>query len=86
MYRVQRVGLQTDKQMNLYLAVIWNVKRQLGLQRNLQGLYLRARKSSWARGGYLHMGDCQNYGPFLGPYYKTEPNMGPNLGDPKKGP
>ena len=27
-----------------------------------------------------HMGDCQNYGPFLGPYYNT----GPNLGDPKR--
>ena len=25
------------------------------------------------------MGNCQNYGPFLGPYYNT----GPNLGDPK---
>ena len=28
-----------------------------------------------------YMGDCQNYGPFLGPHYTT----GPNLGDPKKG-
>ena len=26
------------------------------------------------------MGDCQNYGPSLGPYYNT----GPNLGDPKR--
>ena len=26
------------------------------------------------------MGDCQNYGLFLGPCYNT----GPNLGDPKK--
>ena len=26
------------------------------------------------------MGDFQNYGPFLGPYYNTEPN----LGDPKR--
>ena len=26
------------------------------------------------------MGDCQNYGPFLGPYHNT----GPNLGDPKR--
>ena len=26
------------------------------------------------------MGGCQNYGPFLGPYYNT----GPNLGDPKR--
>ena len=30
-----------------------------------------------------HVGDCQNYGPFLGPYYNTGPNQGPNLGDPK---
>ena len=28
----------------------------------------------------VHMGDCQNYGPFLGPYYNT----GPNLGDLKR--
>ena len=28
----------------------------------------------------IHLGDCQNYGPFLGPYYNT----GPNLGDPKR--
>ena len=26
------------------------------------------------------LGDCQNYGPFLAPYYNT----GPNLGDPKR--
>ena len=30
--------------------------------------------------GNFHMGDCQNYGPFWGPYYNT----GPNLGDPKR--
>ena len=30
------------------------------------------------------MGECQNYGPFLGPYYNTGPHMGPNLGDPKR--
>ena len=30
------------------------------------------------------MGDCQNYGPFLGPYYNTGPNTGPNLEDPKR--
>ena len=30
------------------------------------------------------MGDCQNYGPFLGPHYNTGPNTGPNLGDPKR--
>ena len=30
------------------------------------------------------MGDNQNYGPFLGPYYHTGPNTGPNLGDPKR--
>ena len=31
-----------------------------------------------------YMGDCQNYGPLLGPYYNTGPNTGPNLGDPKR--
>ena len=30
------------------------------------------------------MGGCQNYGPFLGPYYNTGPNTGPSLGDPKR--
>ena len=35
-------------------------------------------------GTWTHMGDCQNYGPFLGPYYNTGPNTGPNLGDPKR--
>ena len=29
------------------------------------------------------MGDCQNYGPFLGPYYNTGPNTAPNLGTQK---
>ena len=32
----------------------------------------------------IYMGDCQNYGPFLGPYYNTGLNTGPNLGDPKR--
>ena len=31
-----------------------------------------------------NLGDCQNYGPLLGPYYNTGPNKGPNLGDPKR--
>ena len=30
------------------------------------------------------MGDYQNCGPFLGSYYTTGPNTGPNLGDPKR--
>ena len=30
--------------------------------------------------GQKQKGDCQNYGPFLGPYYNT----GPSLGDPKR--
>ena len=34
--------------------------------------------------GAEHMGNCQNYGPFLGPYYNTGPNTGPNLGYPKR--
>ena len=34
----------------------------------------------WSNGCLQHMGDCQNYGPFLGPYYNT----GPDLGDPKR--
>ena len=31
-----------------------------------------------------HMGNCQNYGPFLGPCYNTGSYTGPNLGDPKR--
>ena len=34
--------------------------------------------------GFRYMEDCQNYGPFLGPYYNTGPHTGPNLGDPKR--
>ena len=30
---------------------------------------------------YLYVGSCQNYGPFLAPYY----NMAPNMGYPKRG-
>ena len=49
----------------------------------------RANGNGEARGNesksaLLHMGDCQNYGPFLGPYCNTGPNTGPNLGDPKR--
>ena len=33
---------------------------------------------------HRHVGNCQNYGSFLGPYYNTGPNTGPNLGDPKR--
>ena len=32
----------------------------------------------------VHVGNCQNYGPFLGPYYNRGPNTGPNLGDPTR--
>ena len=24
---------------------------------------------------WIHLGGCQNYGPFLGPYYSTAPNI-----------
>ena len=24
---------------------------------------------------WIYMGGCQNYGPFLGPYYNTAPNI-----------
>ena len=34
--------------------------------------------------GLVYLGDCQNYGPFLGPYYNTGPSTGPNFGDPKR--
>ena len=42
--------------------------------------YLRV---SWGGSGY-HMGGCQNYGPFLAPYYDTAPNY--YLGYPKRDP
>ena len=30
---------------------------------------------------YIYMGGCQNYGPFLGPYYNTAPmNQGTQKG------
>ena len=51
------------------------------------GLEERRRKPfkrGWAARNKIHLGDCQNYGPFLGPYYSMGPNTGPNLGDPKR--
>ena len=33
---------------------------------------------------FHHVGDYQNYGPFLGPHYNTGPNTGPYLRDPKR--
>ena len=39
---------------------------------------------SFLRLSYHNMGNCQNYCPFLGPYYNTGPNTGPNLGVPKR--
>ena len=45
--------------------------------------YLGFRVTS-SRNIWEYMGNCQNYGPFLGPYYDTGPNTGPNLGDPKR--
>ena len=51
-------------------------------QRSLR--MLRALPTYWVWKLEMHLGDCQNYGPFLGPYYNTGPNTGPNLGDPKK--
>ena len=47
----------------------------------------RQRNASTANDGPLqneYLGACQNYGPFLGPYYNTGPNTEPNLGDPKR--
>ena len=32
----------------------------------------------------FYVGDCQNHGPFLGPYYNRGPSTGPNLGDPRR--
>ena len=43
--------------------------------------YIRLRVCRWVFGtSWGYVGDCQSYGPFLGPYYNT----GPNLGDPKR--
>ena len=47
-----------------------------------RSLWAITKGSSIVEGSFLHMGDCQNYGPFLGPYYKA--GTGPNLGDPKR--
>ena len=46
---------------------------------------MRGSRLAWSSGKWgLYMGNCQNYGSFLGPYYNTGPNTGPNLGDPKR--
>ena len=34
-------------------------------------------------GSHIHMAGCQNYGPFLGPYCNTAPNIS---GTEKRGP
>ena len=39
-----------------------------------------AASKLWMKELLHHLGNCQNYGPFLGPYFDT----GPNLGDPKR--
>ena len=36
------------------------------------------------QGSKRFMGVCQNYGPFLGPYYNTAPIITYNLGYPKR--
>ena len=46
----------------------------------------RPCRSDGVVGTGIYMGDCQNYGPFLGPYYNTGPTTGLNLGDPKRAP
>ena len=58
----------------------WRGSRRLA--RSLQDLLQSLRKvlSTYK----LYVGNCQNYGPFLGPYYNMGPNTGPNLGDPKR--
>ena len=44
----------------------------------MAGLLPYFMAASWASfglaaGSESHMGGCQNYGPFLGPYYDTAP-------------
>ena len=34
---------------------------------------IRRSKGHWVN--WKHMWDCQNYGPFLDPYYSTAPNI-----------
>ena len=46
------------------------IMRQLELDMQRKQTHLW-RKDLFQR----HMGGCQNYGPFLGPYYNTAPNI-----------
>ena len=39
------------------------------------GVLKREREGARERERWIHMGGCQNYGPFLGPYYSTAPNI-----------
>ena len=55
--------------------------RGIGLPGHWEGRGDVVSSVSWFITPSGHMGDCQNYGPFLGPHYNT----GPNLGDPKRG-
>ena len=54
-----------------YLASIWQTLTSMCPSKAVEGLNPKP---------YNQMGDCKNYGPFVGPYYNT----GPNLGDPKR--
>ena len=80
-FRVQALRLPLNPETQPWgFRVSVSVFTCLGLRGGLQVLQLRAR----AKRLLSLMGGCQNYGPFLDPYYNTGPNTGPILGDPKR--
>ena len=57
-------------------TLLWILAHSFGLEMFELGFIttvLALRVEVWAVTGY--MGGCQNYGPFLGPYYNTAPNI-----------
>ena len=55
-------------------------KPQIGLRTPVLSYPVRLSPQNWHGLACFYMGGCQNYGPFLDPYYNT----GPNLGDPER--
>ena len=55
----------------------------MGLEFRVVGYRVRVSSLVGLSSIRVHVGGCQNYGPFLGPYYNTAPNIkGTQKGDP----
>ena len=54
-------------------SILGPSRHGIPLYRNqLSSRYSKMSSPYWTK---MHMGGCQNCGPFLGPYYSTAPNI-----------